>query len=223
MWAEHALPRLRSRGLGCGCRRADVPTDGHRRIAGGGDPRRGAAAHGQPGGRDLRTGRGRRRAHQRTVAGDGRGGRRPHGGGARRGGGRDRRRSVSPSTSGPTATRPGPTPSGRDWRTEAGDWPSWSSAHAGRCCALFGDVDWIALAEVASGRRAPATDDEATAHRSRPAGPRARRGGGRAGGPRPRAGRRHGRVRRGRDSRIRAPRDAPGVPRRAAMVGRAPR
>ena len=224
MWADHALPRLRSRGLGADAVGPDLPADGHRRIAGRGDPRRGTAAPAEPGGRDVRPGRGGRRADQR-------------------GGRRRRDAATAPARRRPSSRRPPPS-SRSVSRTTSG--PTGDQTWSGAIGARLAERGWrLALVELgtrgqvtrcsatSTGSRVaetrpddarPATDD-ATLDRSRAAGPRPGRRRGRAGGPRARAGRRHRGVGRGRDPGLGAPRDAPRVPRRQSRPdpGRADR
>ena len=82
--------------------------------------------------------------------------------GERRGAGRGRRRaprsasrrpprssvSASATTSGPRATRPGPTRSGRGWPDSAGGSAVEEIGTGGQVAALFGDVPWLALVEA---------------------------------------------------------------------------
>ena len=211
MWADHALPRLRTRGLG-----ADVAVRTYR-LTGIGESQV-AEILGES---MLRNANPEVATYARAEAVDVRisatepersGGCHQDGGGTGRGRRRDGHRSGSPATSGPRATRPGRARSGHDSRERGWRLGLVELGTGGQVMSLFGDVDWIALAEARpddAGHRGRA---RVHADRSRPRDPAAGRSRGRVGGPRPRARRRHGRVRGGRDRRFRAPRDAPRVP-----------
>ena len=146
MWRDEAMPRL-GRPVSGGPWPPHLPTDRHRRIAGGRDPRRDAPARRQPGGRDVRPRRGGRRSRVAPK-------RRP----------RDRGALVedaaADSSSSASATHLGDGIDDLDGRRSAsgmampaGAWRIVGVGTRGAVAALFGDVEWVVRAELVHARR----------------------------------------------------------------------
>ncbi len=176
MWNDEALPRLQAIGLGADVAARTYRLAGRRRIAGGGAPGRGHPALDEPGRRDVRPRRGRRRPDL------GRRRRPPVGRLARRVRSGDGSRHARRATSGRPARRRGATPSVRDSAISDGRSPPSRSRRAAAWRRCSATLPWVRFDEVIAGdapvRPRPRNDRTRTPRTScgrRPRAPRSTR------------------------------------------------